>query len=194
MNSLSGSTGMSGSATGMKEKRPHGYQKFSMQQFTPEQIELFRQMIGQLGPEGFLAKLAGGDESLFNQMETPALRQFSELQGGLASRFSGMGDLGARNSSGFQNAGTAAASNFAEQLQANRLGLQNQALRDLQGMGTQLLGQRPVERGYVKKDRSPSGWGGLAGAAGGGLAGFLAGGPPGAMTGANIGYNALSGF
>ena len=41
-----------------QEKRPHGYQKFAMQQFTPEQMELFSQMFSQVDPESFLSKLA----------------------------------------------------------------------------------------------------------------------------------------
>ena len=52
-------------------------------------------------------------------MEAPALKQFSGLQGNLASRFSGMGS-GARRSSGFQNTSNQAASDFAQQLQANK--------------------------------------------------------------------------
>src|SRR5260221_8262625 len=87
-------------------------------------------------------------------MEEPALRQFSQLQGGLASRFSGMGGLGARKSSGFQNTANQFASDFAKDLQGQRQGLQRQALMDLIGMSQSLLGQRPFERTLSEKPKS----------------------------------------
>jgi hypothetical protein len=108
-------------------------------------------------------------------MEAPAMQQFNELQGGLASRFSGMG-TGARHSSGFQNASTSAASQFAQQLQANRMQIRNQAIYGLQDMNNQLLGQRPYEN-YILPEQQ-SGWGNFATSAAGGLmtgAGVLGG-------------------
>lgn len=148
------STGMNPttSNTGsMKEKIPEGYTKGSLQQFTPEQMQLFQQMFGNVGPDSYLSKLAGGDQNTFDQMEAPALRQFSELQGGLASRFSGMGGLGARKSSGFQNTANSAASNFAQQLQSQRQSIQQQAIKDLHGLSSDLLGQRPFENTLQEK-------------------------------------------
>jgi hypothetical protein len=160
--------GMNQSATGtnpttfntgaMKEKIPSGYKKGSLQQFTPEQMELFQQMFGHVGPESYLSKLAGGDQSTFGEIEAPALRQFSGVQGNLASRFSGMGGLGARRSSGFQNTMTSAASNFAQELQAQRQGIQRQALRDLMGLSSDLLGQRPYENFMIKKQQKKPFW------------------------------------
>lgn len=181
------------SSTGFKEKRPHGYQKFSLQNFTPEMMDLFQQRIAELGPEGFLAQLASGRPEMFEQMEAPAHRQFQEQIGQLGSRFSGMG-MGARQSSGFQNQATSAASNFAQQLQANRLALSRQAQMDLMQMSDALLKQRPFEQGYVKKEEKGGGYGGLIGAGIGGVGGFFAGGPAGAMTGASLGYNVGSAF
>lgn len=148
----------------MKEKIPSGFKKGSMQQFTPEQMNLFQQMFGQVGPESYLGKLAGGDQETFNQMEAPALRQFSGLQGNLASRFSGMGGgsqgraLGGRHSSGFQNTMNSAASNFAQELQSNRQNLQRQAIQDLHGMSSDLLGQRPYENFMIKKQQKKPFW------------------------------------
>lgn len=177
-----------------RDIRPHGYQKYSLQQFTPEQMGLFQQLFGKIGPESFLSKLAGGDEATFDQMEEPALRQFGELQSGLASKFSGMG-MGGRQSSGFQNALTSASQDFAGQLQSNRQNLQRQAIMDLMGLSNQLLNQRPTLQGYAAKDRDKkSGWGGLIGAGVGGLGGFALGGPAGAMTGAQLGYGLGSAF
>jgi hypothetical protein len=153
--SLSGSTGLrSGSRMtgGSKDIIPKGYQKGQLGQFTPEQMQLFQRMFGNVGQDSFLSKLAGGDESQFEQLEAPALRQFQGLQGQLASRFSGMGN-GARRSSGFQNTMNSAGSDFAQQLQSQRLGLQRQAMQDLMGMSESLLSQRPYEQFLTKKEQ-----------------------------------------
>jgi hypothetical protein len=186
MSSLIGSSGatgqmsgnrMSGQSSGQMANRsagmgktPKGYEKF--QQFSPEQMELFKSLFGHLMPDSFLSKLAGGDEETFNQIEGPALKQFSGLQGNLASRFSGnmgggngQGALSSRNSSGFQNTSNQAASDFASQLQSQRQGLQSQAIRDLLGMGNQLLGQQSF--GYTPKQKS--GWQDFLSSLGGGL-------------------------
>jgi hypothetical protein len=174
----------------MKENIPKGYTKGSIQQFTPEQMQLFQQMFGNVGPDSYLSKLAGGDQATFDQMEAPALRQFSGMQGNLASRFSGMGGLGARKSSGFQNTANSAASNFAQELQANRQNLMGNARKELFDMSNQLLGQRPQENFLIEKQKKQGvDWGGLGGAALGGIGGFFAGGPMGAFTGASMGYN-----
>lgn len=136
-------------------KSKGGYRPTQMQQFSPEQLQLFQQMFGHVGPDSFLSKLAGGDESMFQQMEAPAMRQFQGLQGNIASRFSGMGS-GARRSSGFQNTMNQASSDFAQDLQSNRMNLQRQAIQDLMGMSNSLLNQRPYENMLMKKD--PSFW------------------------------------
>jgi len=158
--SLSGSNGYGsgGNTTGSRTrglspgmKHIPGHHRF--QQFTPEQMELFQSLFGQLGPDSFLGRLAGGDQSMFEEMERPALKQFSGLQGNLASRFSGMG-MGARNSSGFQNTMNQASQDFAGQLQSQRMGLQQQAIKDLMGMSSNLLGQQPY--GLSETPRNPS--------------------------------------
>lgn len=156
-------------ATGKPKKIGNtGYQSVTSQQFTPEQMELFTQMFGQVGPDSYLSKLAGGDQSAFGELEAPALQQFSELQGGLASRFSGMGGVGANRTSGAQNAQTSAASNFSQQLQAQRLGIRQNAMRDLQSMSSELLGQRPYSEHILEpKQKEPSFWEKLLGSIGG---------------------------
>ena len=63
---------------------------------------------------------------------------------------------------------SSAAGNFAEQLQSQRMGLQQQAIRDLMGMSGQLLGQRPYEQMLVEK-QMPF-WQQLTLGVGGGLA------------------------
>lgn len=133
-------------------KIPEGYSYGQVQQFTPEQMELFGQMFSHLGPESFLSKIAGGDQSMFAEQEAPALQQFSELQGGLASKFSGMGQ-GARGSSGFQNTMNQASSDFAQGLQSNRMNQRMQAIQELMGFSNQLLGQRPYETTLTEKPK-----------------------------------------
>lgn len=183
--SRSGATGIS------KPKAPSGYKTF--ENMTPEQMELMRQLMDQLGPDSYLSKLAGGDQEAFAELEAPALQQFSGLQGNIASRFSGMGQ-GGRRSSGFQNTMNQASSDFAQQLQSNRLNLRNQALQELMQYGNQLLTQNPY--GLVEKQQKQSGWGGALGAAGGGALGFFASGgnPYLALQGANAGYQVGSKF
>lgn len=166
--------------------------------FTPEQMQLFQQMFGQVGPDSFLSRLAGGDQSMFDEMEQPAIKQFGALQSGLASKFSGMG-MGGRKSSGFGLESNAAAQDFASQLQSQRLGLRNQAIKDLMGMSSDLLSQDPYhtmvrERTHHGANKKGSGWGGSIGAGIGGLGGFFAGGPAGAFKGASMGYGIGSSF
>lgn len=173
MNATGSRSANSLSSTGsMGNKVPRGYKSGQLQQFTPEQMQLFQQMFGQLGPESFLGKLAGGDESMFGELEAPALKQFSGLQGNLASRFSGAG-MGARRSSGFQNTTNQAASDFAEQLRSQRMGLRNQALQDLMGLSNQLLGQRPYEQFLTPKQKPW--WQEFLGSIGGGAGQALGG-------------------
>lgn len=206
MNSFSGIGPRNMSTGSMRQKPnfrgdiiPKGYRTGQLQQYTPEQLDLFHQLLGNLGPESNLGRFASGDESTFAQMEAPAMRQFSELLGGISNRFatgSGRGSLGTLKSSGFQNTGTAAASNFAQDLAAKRQELQRQALLDMFGLSNMLLNQRPYDRFLVEKPQKEqsSGWGGLIGAGLGAAGGFFAGGPTGALYGANIGYKAGSSF
>lgn len=129
-----------------------GYNQSSVQQFTPEQMQLFQQMFSQVNPQSYTSRLAGGDPSMFNELEAPAFRQFGELQGNLASRFSGMG-TGARRSSGFQTAMGGASSDLARNLAAQRMGLQRQAISDLMNMSNTLLSQRPYEQVLTRQQR-----------------------------------------
>jgi hypothetical protein len=149
------------SSTGMTPsfnvgKARGGYRPAQMQQFTPEQMQVLQQGYERVGPNSYLSRLAGGDEDIFNEIEAPAMRQFQGLQGNIASRFSGMGSGGARRSSGFQNTMNQATSNFAQDLQAQRMGLQRNAIMDLHSMSNDLLGQRPYENFLMKQE--PSGW------------------------------------
>lgn len=184
MPSRQGLTGMPGS------KIPRGYGRAQLQNFTNEQMDLFRGMFDNIGPESFLSRLAGGDESAFAETEAPAMRQFNEIMGGISSRFSGMGDTGGRHSSGFGHAMTSAGSNFVQDLAAKRQALMSQARQELFGMQSQLLGQKPYEQSLVKKKGN---WlqqllGGMAGGAVGAGTGYAMGGPMGALAGGATGF------
>lgn len=155
MYGYAGGKGPTGQVSGLAGT---GYKQVTIPQFTKEQMGLFKSLFSQAQPDSFLSKLASGDQSQFGQMEAPALRQFSGLLGGLGSRFSGMGGLGARQSSGFQNTATSAASDFAQQLQANRLGIQRQAMQDLFGLSQGLLSQRPYEQSLIPEQQKEPGF------------------------------------
>lgn len=152
MSSLYGQRGATGEMSG--QKIPKGYQMGSIQRFTPEQMQLFQSMMQHVGPESFLSKIASGSQEGFEQMEEPAMRQFAGLQGNLASRFSGMGGLGGRRSSGFQNTANQAAANFASDLQSRRYDLQRQAIGDLSQLSNMLLSQQPYEQFLTQKKPS----------------------------------------
>jgi len=175
----------------LPEQRPSGYKKYRSLNYTPAQMELYNQLFGLVDPEGQTSRLAMGDEEAFAQNEAPALRQFNQLQGNIASKFSGQG-MGARRSSGFQNTSSAAAQDFASQLQANRQNLQRQSIMDLMGLSQQLLQNSPYTSGYAAKgDKGgiAGGYGAPAGAAVGGLAGgYFSGWNPQSMSaGAGVG-------
>lgn len=164
MSSMTGyNVGQTSTGKWAGDKIPSGYKIGTLQQFTPEQLNLFQSLFAHAAPNSYLSRLAGGDQSFFAEQEAPALRQFAGLQGNIASRFSGgglgyggggRGAMSARRSSGFQNATNQAATDFAQQLQSQRQGLQRQAIQDLMGISGQLLGQRPYERRFTPKPDS----------------------------------------
>lgn len=141
---MRGSTGRNAGGNAMRGSGGNVSGYNTIPNFTPEMMQLFQSMFGDVGPESFLGRIASGDQGAFDEMEAPAMRQFAGLQGNIASRFSGMG-TGGRHSSGFQNTMNQASSNFAQDLQSKRMGLQSQAVKDLWGMKESLLGQRPYD-------------------------------------------------
>lgn len=168
--SMYGGKGLRGGTEG--DVVPKGFRKGQLQTFTPQQLQLHQQMGDEIGQDSYLSRLAGGDESLFEQMEAPAHRQFQGQIGQLASRFSGAG-TGGRKSSGFQNATTAAASNFSQDLQSQRMNLQRQAMQDLQGMRQDFLGQRPYDQFLTEKQQKQNPWGDIAGQFAGAIPGAV---------------------
>jgi len=174
---------------------PEGYSMGQIQQYDPQQMELYGNSHKHLGSDSYLSKLAGGDQGIFDEIEAPAWRDLQEAQGGLASRFSGMG-MGGRGSA-FQNAATQQSSDFAMKLQAQRHNLRSQAIKDLMGLSSDLLDKRPYERFRVEDPEDEGvNWTGIAGGVLGGVGGFFAtgGNPMGAFAGASTGYNIGSGF
>lgn len=142
---LRGSTGGGGMPSQTGNIIPKGQKYGQINQYTPQQNELFSSLFGHVGPDSYISKLAGGSEEAFAPMEQRAQRDFQESIGGLASRFSGMGS-GARRSSAFQNQATQGAQDFASLLQDKRRGYQSQALQELMSMSQLLLGQHPYEQ------------------------------------------------
>lgn len=193
--------GSTGSANAMNRtgQKIGGREVQQLQNFTPQQMDLFQSLFSNLGKDSYLGKLAGGDQETFNQIEKPALKQFQGFQGDLASRFSNQG-LGGRNSSGFQNSMNESTENFASKLQAQRMGLQTGAIQSLHEMAGQLLGQKPYSYYGIEPDEEQSWWGKAADIGLpiiGGIAGGFSGlGPMGAAGGAQIGSsfaNAING-
>lgn len=131
-----------------------GGKVYNEQNYTPEQMELYRKYAGMQGPgQQHMARMAEGSEEDWEALEAPAMRQFGAFQGANASRFSGMGGLGARKSSGFQNDMSSASQSMAEQLQSNRLGLQRQATNDLWSMNNDILNKRPFTQSRMEPKR-----------------------------------------
>ncbi len=194
--STKGPAGQNSGLAAGGNKVPKGYELGQIQNYSPEQMDLFKRLFSQVGEGSYLSKLAGGDQATFDQIEAPAFRQFQELQGQTASRFSGASSLGrtqgTRRGSGFQNETNQQTSDFASQLASNRHSLQQTAWEQLRGMSNDLLGQRPYEQFLTQKPKS--GWGGLIGGALGGAAGGYFGGPSGAVAGGRIGHSIGSAF
>lgn len=168
---------------------PKGHRLGRLENFTPDMMQLFSQLFGHVGPESFLSRLAKGEQGLFEEMEAPAMKQFQGLLGQTASRFSGMGS-GARHSSGFRNLVGQQTSDFAQALQANRMGLQRQAIMDLMNLSHDLLGQRPYQNFLIEEPSKQSWWQkalGIGLPVAGAVAGGVFGGPAGAAMGGQLG-------
>ena len=194
--SLSGSQGAAGN------KIPKGYSAGRLQQYTPEQQSLYSSLFPYVSPGSQLSERAQGSDAGFQPYEDYARRQFQEATGQLASRFSGVGQgaMSARKGSGFQNALTQGAQDFATQLAMQRQELQRNALHDLMGISESLLNQRPFNQFLIQKPpKQPKQgffsklFGAAAPVAGGVLGGFF-GGTGGAMLGSQVGSGLASGF
>jgi hypothetical protein len=192
-----------GMANGLKGT---GYRQVTTPTRTPQQMQLFEQLMQGLGGGGgglsgglaHLGKLASGDQSGFAQSEKPAYDLFDQFMGQLGSRFAGVGDrsMSSRNSSSFQNQGTTAARQLAESLASRRMELQQSAIEDLLGLSKSLLGQNTFETGFIPKQQKGPGLGSSLLGAGLSAAGTAFGGPIGGALGglASTGINKLFGI
>jgi hypothetical protein len=129
-----------------------GYLTRSGGNYSPQLKQLFSQLLGGLqGGRGIgqglnqLSGLAGGNEEAFNQLEAPTYTAFDKLLGQIGARFAGYGS-GALNSSAFQNATSGAAGELAQNLGAQRMGIQQNALDRLLSLSDTLLSKAPKQK------------------------------------------------
>ncbi len=145
-------------------KTPSGYQQVASQNFSPEMMDFFNQIVGKLSGGGgvtggidYLSKLAQGDEDIFKQIEAPAYQALEQNLANTANRFS---NYGAQGSSAFQNQLAGQSGQMATNLASQRNDLMTGAIDKLLGYSNQALGQKPYETGLQKKDEFD--WGQLA--------------------------------
>ena len=78
-----------------------GYNQIQFPNKSPEQMDIFRQLMGGSGGNisSILEQLkglsSGGSDEYWDQLEAPAKRQFGQMQSDIANRFSGAGGTGA---------------------------------------------------------------------------------------------------
>ncbi len=132
-----------------------GYNLRNVPQFTPQMMQIFEQLLGSLqgggGLEGgvdFLSQLAGGEEGAFEKAEAPAYSAFNKMAGQIGSRYS---QLGARDSSSFQQAISGGAAQLSENLGEKRLGMQTSAIDKILGLSEGLMGQKPYDTSLEPK-------------------------------------------
>ena len=198
--SLIGATGYGGPSGSLsKPKNIAGYKQVQLPTMQPGQYQLFNQLLsgtgrGVSGGLDLLGGMASGQDESFQGLEAPYFRTLQRAGGELGSRFSGMG-MGARGSSGFQNALAEEAGGLSERLGSQRLSLQQNALQQLLQLSEALLGTRTHETLLTPKKQSW--WQKLTGAsapiAGMALGGAF-GGPGGAALGGRIGSQFSSSF
>ena len=149
--SLSAPTGVSAPRANIS-----GYKLRNVPNMSPEVMQLFSKLLGGTSGVGIdqglksQQGLAAGDEDAFKRLEAPAYTAFNKQLGNIGSRFAGVGAL---DSSAFQNATSGAAQSFAENLGAQRHGIQEGALDRLLGLSDRLLSQKPYDS-FLEKKRS----------------------------------------
>lgn len=155
---------------------PAGYDPFKVNQFTRGQRKLFGGLFENVTPGSYLDRVARGDQEIYGEIEKPQLRGFTGELGQIASEFSGQG-MGARRSSGFQNATNKAAADFAQKMMQNRQNIRRDAMKNIFEMSNMLLGQRPAERGLASPEDEIDPWMKAAGSAIGTIWGAAVGQP-----------------
>lgn len=123
---------------------------------TQGQIDLLERLIGKsqsaIDPAyDFLTQLLSGDETIFRQLEQPAIRAFEEeIAPSIAERFSGAG-AGAQGSSAFQQQLATAGSRLSQSLAEQRTGMRMSALDRILGQLDRPLGYQPYQQTFVPK-------------------------------------------
>lgn len=194
MSSMTGSRGYG--PTGARQNKVAGYDVASLSNYGPDVVETARKLYGKTVPGmeagiDYNTRLASGDQSMFDELEAPALRQFGQQQSQIASRFSGGGGgdraMSSRRGSGFYNAQNSAAMELSEKLSSQRQALRRQAINDLRGMSKELL--EPQRQNQMLVKPKVPGWQKFVGGAlpliGAGVGAF--GGPMGMALGASVG-------
>lgn len=116
----------------------------------PGRQQLYQQMLAgtrQGLPQGydFINRLLSGDQSIFQELEAPALRQFSEqIVPQLAERYTAFGE-GGQGSSAYQQQLAAAGSRLAQDLAGQRAGYRMSALDRLMQQAGQTMQATPYD-------------------------------------------------
>ncbi len=151
--------------------------------FTEQQQQALESILGQVQPAiqpavQQLMSILGQDEQSLQSFQQPAMRQFEEdIIPSIAERFTGALGTGAQRSSAFGQQLGKAGESLAEKLAAQRAGLSQQAIGQLQsllGMGMTPQFEnifQPKQSGFLQSLLT-----GVAPAAGRALTGGLAGG------------------
>lgn len=165
------------SVLGNLSKPPKGFSQYSLPAMGPGQTDIYGLLKNNFMQGGGnalqnLLGMAGGDQSAFSQLEAPMMQKFQrEILPGIANRYSGSG---ISSSSGMQNAMATAATDFGTNMQAQRMNMMQQSIRDVLGLGEHLLGTPTQQFGLVKKDNIVNQLMQLLGMVGGGAASGLA--------------------
>jgi hypothetical protein len=134
---------------------PKGYGMYNLPTMGGGQEDIYNMLKGQFQGGGGdvynkLLSMAQGQPGAFEQMEAPALAQFQQqIAPGIAQRYAGSG-IGA--SSGMQNSLAGAGGNLAQNLQSQRMGLMQQSMHDVMGLGNMLLGTPTQQFGLYQKE------------------------------------------
>ena len=133
-----------------------GYRVKEIPTMGPQQKSIYDILFGAVQPNlgpgiSQLGQLARGAPGAFKDLEAPALRQFQQIT---APRLAEAQTAGGRGlSSGYLNRLTQAGQDFAQNLQSQRLGLQQNALAQLLGLGQNLMNTQ-TSQPFITKRRS----------------------------------------
>ena len=140
----------------MITRSPKGYSSYAnplMNQFTQDHLRNLMQQISPhtTGAISQLGQMAGGQGDISNYKE----QQMSDFQQNVLPQIlQQFGSFGSGRGSGLNNALASATQGLGQNLEARREGLQSDAISQLLGLNSQLMGQRTHEYGLVQKPKS----------------------------------------